>query len=157
MQMIEEQKGAFSAGKAFSAGLIKVGKTVFDRVNRYTEDSKRIAEEKGEAARVAQREKQAAADILKSKNISRDKLSISQIKTLLAPLKRQGDKALPTLKADLHKRLVEWEARGSQSVDEVVLSVVRAATTELQQAELAATEESDLVQDVEHPYSVEDV
>ena len=155
--MIEEQKGAFSAGKAFSAGLTRIGKTVFDRVNKHTEDSKRIAEEKGDAARVAQRTKQAAADILKSRNISKDKLTISQIKTMLAPLKRTGDKALPTLNADIHKRLVEWEARGSQSVDEVVLNSVRAATTELQQAELAATEESDLVQDVEHPHSVEDV
>ena len=32
MQMIEEQKGAFSAGKAFSSDLTKISKTVFDRV-----------------------------------------------------------------------------------------------------------------------------
>ena len=126
-------------------------------MNKHTEDSKRIAEEKGEAARVTQREKQAAADILKSQNISQNKLTVSQIKTLLGPLKRQGDKALPTLKADLLKRLVEWEARGSQSVDEVVLSAVRAAENELQQAELAASLEADQVQDVEPEYRVEDV
>ena len=72
-------------------------------------------------------------------------------------MKRQGDKALPTLKADLLNRLVEWEARGLQSVDEVVLSVVRAATNELQEAELAATQEADQVQEVEHQYRVEDV
>ena len=32
MQMIEEQKSAFSVGKAFSSGLTKIGKTVFHRV-----------------------------------------------------------------------------------------------------------------------------
>ena len=57
MQMIDDQKGAFSAGKAFSAGLTRIGKTVFDRVNKHTEDSKGIAKEKREVARVAQREK----------------------------------------------------------------------------------------------------
>ena len=100
------------------------------------------------------RNKQDAVDHLESLGVSRDKLIISQIKTLLAPLKRQGDKALPTLKVDLQRQLVEWEARGYQLVNKVVYGVVGAATNELQQAR---NEESELVEDVEHPYVIEQI
>ena len=57
MQMIEEQKGAFSAGKAFSSGLSKIVKTVFDRVNWNIQDMKRIAQKKENAAQMAMKKK----------------------------------------------------------------------------------------------------
>ena len=95
---------------------------------KHTEDNKRIAQEKEDAAQVVIKDKHTAAEHLRSLGISRDKLTIIQIKVMLAPLKRQGDNALPILKADLQKQLVEWEARKLQSVEDVVLSVVRVAT-----------------------------
>ena len=88
MQMIDEWKGAFSAWKASSSDLTQVGKSVFDRMNKHIEDKKRIAQDKGDAAQVALKNKRSAVDKLKSLGISRDKLTISHIKTLLAPLKR---------------------------------------------------------------------
>ena len=42
---------------------------------------------------------------------SPDKLTVAQIKVLLAPLKRRGDKALPSKKIELLTRLKEWEER----------------------------------------------
>ena len=89
MQMLEEQKGAFSVGKVFSSGLTRIGKTIFDRVNKHTEDSKRIAHEKGDAVRVALKDKWDATDNFRSLGISIDKLTIIQIRTLLAPSKNK--------------------------------------------------------------------
>ena len=54
----------------------------------------------------------------------------------------------------MQKRLVEWEARGSQSVDKIVLGVIRAAANELHEA---GNEEPELVEDVEHPYILEEI
>ena len=70
-------------------------------MNKHTEDNKRIAQEKGDVAQVTLNNKRAAADNLKFLGISADKPTISQIKMLLAPLNRQDDKALSTLKTDL--------------------------------------------------------
>ena len=57
MQMIEEQKGAFSAGKAFSSGLSRIIKTVFDRVNWNAQDMRWIAQKKEIAAQMAMKKK----------------------------------------------------------------------------------------------------
>ena len=74
----------------------------------------------------------------------RDKLTITQLKTRWVPLKQYEEKAVSTKKAELQRRLVEWEARGSLSVDKEVINVVRAATNELKQ-----TGNDESVEDVE--------
>ena len=52
-QMIDEQKGAFSVGKTFNADLLRIGKTVFDRVMKNIADMKQHAKKKGKSARLA--------------------------------------------------------------------------------------------------------
>ena len=39
-ERVKEQKGAFSAGKAFSSGLCEIGKPVFDIVNTNTTNTR---------------------------------------------------------------------------------------------------------------------
>ena len=117
-EMLKEQKGAFSAGKAFSVGLLRIGKTVFDRVTKHTDDMNVKQKKKSEAARLAMAELAQKAAEVKALGNTPDKLTITQIKTLLAPLKRKGDKALPTRKNELLTRLREWESREPLSAEE---------------------------------------
>ena len=63
--------------------------------------------------------------------LSRDKLTITQSKTLLAPLKQHGDKTVPPKKAELKRKLVEWDARESLLMTKEVINVVKATTNEL--------------------------
>ena len=142
-EQISEQKGAFSAGKAVNCGLFRIGQTVFDRIAQNTVNTKRIANEKGEAARVLLQTKVTAANELKAMGISRDKLTGAQLKILLAPLKRAGDRAMPTTKKDLYSRLVEWEARGGLSIEEEVAIVVRESDMELKMADNDSDEHDD--------------
>ena len=50
-------------------------------------------------------------------------LSIKQLKVLITPLKRKGDGAIPTVKAEIVSKLAELEARVMLSVEEVALEV----------------------------------
>ena len=72
--------------------------------------------EKGEAARLVLQAKVVAANEIKALGVTRDKLTVAQLKILLAPLKRIGDRAMPTKKQDLILRIIEWEARGGLSI-----------------------------------------
>ena len=47
-------------------------------------------------------------------------LNCTQLKILLAPLKRKGEK-IPTLKADLRLKLAEWDGRQGEVVTEEVV------------------------------------
>ena len=47
-------------------------------------------------------------------------LNCTQLKILLAPLKRKGEK-IPTLKADLRLKLAEWDGREGEVVTEAVV------------------------------------
>ena len=127
---ISEQKGAFSAGKAVNCGLFRIGQTVFERISQNTANTKKIANEKGEAARLLLQAKVTAANTIKALGIATDKLTVAQLKFLLAPLKRIGDRAMSTNKKDLNLRLIEWEARGGLSIEEEVAIVVKESVTE---------------------------
>ena len=74
--------------------------------------------------------KVTAANKIKALGIATDKLTVAQLKILLAPLKRIGDRAMPTNKKDLNLRLIEWEARGGLSIEEEVAIVVKESVTE---------------------------
>ena len=130
-ERMQEQKGHITAGKLFNSGLCRISKTVFDIVNKNKENIKKAAEEKGKAARIALQEKITKANAVRALGIERDKLTNAQLKTLLAPFKREGDAAIPTKKADLLRRLVEWEARGAIAVEEEVALVVAEVTNEM--------------------------
>ena len=132
-EMVQEQKGALSAGKAFNAGLCEIGKTVFDIVNSNTTNTRRLAKERGDEARLLHASKVAKANEIKELGKSPDKLTIHQLKTLLAPLKRTGDKGVPSRKSELLLKLIEWEARGALSMEEEVALVDTEVRFEFQQ------------------------
>ena len=115
-EMIQKQKGRFTAGKAFSAGLVRIGKTVFDRVTKHTEDAQKEADKKRKAVQLAMAAMISKSNEVKALGKSPDNWTIAQIKTVLAPLKRKGDKALPTKKNELLTRLREWESRDPLAV-----------------------------------------
>ena len=132
---MEEQIGAITAGRAFNDGLCHIGKTIFNRVNLYRVDSRRISWEKSDAVRqnmIVLREKTAK---IKALNKATDRLTIVQIKVLLAPCKRTGDKALPSKRDELLWLLVEWEARGKLLVEEEVDLVTVEAVSALKKPE----------------------
>ena len=145
-EMIQEQKGAVSAGKCVNAGVYRIGKTVFDLVNINTTKIKQVAREKGDAARVALLAKVEKAKQIRALGKPISALTIDQLKTLLAPLKRQGDPGLPTKKADIVRRLVEWEARGPLLVEEEVANVVATTASEMRAADCTNEEEDDTAQ-----------
>ena len=68
---------------------------------------KRIAQEKEDAAQITMNQKQDAADKMQLLGLSKDKLTITQLKTLLARLKQHWDKDVPTKKVELQQQLVE--------------------------------------------------
>ena len=129
-KMIDEQKGAFSAGKAFSVGLVRIGKTVFDRVTKHTEEMKKAEQKRNEAARLVMADMVKKANEVKALGKEANALTIAQIKVLLAPLKRKGDKALPSKKVDLLARLREWEGRGPLPAEEESLTTAEAEPAE---------------------------
>ena len=145
-EMIQEQKGAVSAGKCANLGIYRIGKTVFDLVNMNTTKIKLVAREKGDAARVALLAKVEKAKQIRALGKPISALTIDQLKTLLAPLKRQGDPGLPTKKADIVRRLVEWEARGPLLVEEEVANVVATTASEMRAADCTNEEEDDTAQ-----------
>ena len=49
-ERIKEQKGALSVGKEFNAGLIQIGKTVFDIINNNVTNTRRVTKEKSDEA-----------------------------------------------------------------------------------------------------------
>ena len=112
VDQVKEQKGAVSAGKVYDTGVVRIGKTIFDIVTDNTTDNKRIAKEKGDISRLACNVKVKSALEIKVLGKSPDKLTISQLKILLAPLKRKEDVAMPTNKSVLLETLVLWESRG---------------------------------------------
>ena len=71
-------------------------------------------------------------------------LSNEQIKLLLAPLKRKGDAAMPSRKADILRRLTAWEARRAIIVDEEVEMVVVEAESASKRADLENEDQSDI-------------
>ena len=130
-ERIKEQRGAVTAGKLFNAGACRIGKTVFDLVNANAENNRIAAKEKGDAARLVLLQKVDKANTIRALNKPNSQLNNEQLKILCAALKRDGDKAIPTLKADLLSRLREWEARGAVVVEEAVALVVAKAANEL--------------------------
>ena len=130
-ERIKEQRGAVTAGKLFNAGACRIGKIVFDLVNANAENNRIAAKEKGDAARLVLLQKVDKANTIRALNKPNSQLNNEQLKILCAALKRDGDKAIPTLKADLLSRLREWEARGAVVVEEAVALVVAKAANEL--------------------------
>ena len=130
-ERMKEQKGAVTAGNLFNSGAYRVGKDVFYLVNANAEKNRIAAKEKGDAARLVLLEKVEKADKIRALNLPNSQLNISQLKILVAALKRDGDKAIPAKKADLLIRLEESEARGAVAVEEAVALVVAKAANEL--------------------------
>ena len=149
VERIKEQKGAVSAGKLFNSGVCRIGKTVFDLVSQNATNNKKAAEEKGNAARTVLLAKVKKADEIKALGKPYASLNNEQIKLLLAPLKRKGDLAIPTRKADMLLRLTEWEARGPIVVEEEVAMVVAEAAVALRREDLTIDQQSDIQGDFE--------
>ena len=139
LERIEEQKGVFSAGKAFDCGLMRIGKTVFNRVTKNMGDVRQNAADKIQKERLALVALIAKANEIRSLGKSPDKLTVAQIKVLLAPLKRRGDKALPSKKIELLTRLTEWEER-APLLEEAEIDAVVAEGKEQEQAAAAAND-----------------
>ena len=119
---------------------------MFDLVNINTTKIKQVAREKGDAARVALLAKLEKAEQIRALGNPISALTIEQLKALLAPLKRQGDPGLPTKKADIVRRLVEWEARGPLLVEEEVANVVATTASKMRAADCTNEEEDDTAQ-----------
>ena len=86
-------------------------------------NTSRIEKQKGEEARLVHVSKVAKSNEVKALGKTSDKLTMAQIKLLLVPLKRPGDKVLPNKKSELLLKLIEWEAQGALTVDEEVALV----------------------------------
>ena len=143
-ERIKDQKGAVTAGKLFNVGVCRIGRTVFDLVNENATNVKKQAEEKGKAAREALEEKIRKANEVKALQKAPDKLTNAQLRTLLAPLKRHGDAALPSKKDDLLRRLTEWTARGPLQIEEEVAVVMATAASEMREQDRKNEEDDEI-------------
>ena len=83
--MIKKQKGAILAGKITNVGLYQTGKMVFHLVNTKNTNSKNIAKEKGEAARLDMLANVTKANKIKALGKAPSSLNIEQLKVLLGP------------------------------------------------------------------------
>ena len=106
-----------TAGRAFRGGTCRLGHSIFEVVQENKEKQNKIERLKSQKARQAHQKKLEAAATVKALGKESSQLSVAQLKTLLAPLKCKGDKAIPTRKADLLTRLMEWESRGGLLVN----------------------------------------
>ena len=138
-ERIDEQKGAVTAGKLFNAGTCRIGQTVFDLVNKNTNNIKKAAEGKGRAAKAALLDKIQKAATIRQLGKQHESLTVKELLILIAPFKRDGDKKVPSKKAELIARLREWEARGAVEVEEEVAIVVANAATEIRNESNAST------------------
>ena len=95
---------------------------IFDIFIDNNTDNKCIAKEKGDIIRSAYNAKVKSALEIKALGKSTNKLTIPQLKILLAPLKRKECGAIPTKRAVFLEILVLWESRewGLPVDDEVV-------------------------------------
>ena len=93
---------------SWSIFLCCIDKTTFDLVNENATNQKAAAKEKGDTERTILLAKIAKTDKVKALGKRNTELTIEQLKTLLAPLKWQGGKKMPTRKADMMKHLEEW-------------------------------------------------
>ena len=71
---------------------------------------------------------------------SYEKLTIKELQILIASLKRDGDKKVPSKKNELITRLSEWEARGVVVVEDKVAIVVVNAASKIRNESLQDTE-----------------
>ena len=78
---------------------------------------------KGEEAWAEHVEKQAKETEVRSLGKTLDKITISQFKVFIAPLKRKEDRVISKTKALLIAKLVKWEERGMLTVREEVALV----------------------------------
>ena len=85
-----------TAGRAFRGGTCRLGRSVFEVVQENKEKQDKIEQQKSQKARQVHKKKLEAAAAVKALDKESSQLSVAQLKTLLAPLKRKGDKAIPT-------------------------------------------------------------
>ena len=83
------------------------------------------------------------ADEIKALGKAPEKLTNAQLKILLAPLKRNGDDAIPSKKEDLLRRLTEWTARGPLQIEEEVAVVMATAASEMREQDRKNEEDDD--------------
>ena len=102
-----------------------MGQTVFDVVKENRDKRTQIDQAKIGKAREVFNKKVAAAATIKALGKPVTDLTVTQLKILLAPLKRKGDTALPSKRADVLTRLAQWESRGALPVEEELDIVVR--------------------------------
>ena len=129
-QKIGEQKGAVSAGKAFGAGTVRLGKMIFDLVSAGKTENRRIMNEKVAKARQDHKKKQAAASVILALGKHPRELTVAQLKVLLGALKRPDDGAVPIQKRVMLEKLEEWGRRGSLTEEEEVAMVETVFATE---------------------------
>ena len=114
-----------TAGRAFKGGTCRLGQTIFDVVKENRDKRTQIDQAKIGKAREVFNKKVAAAATIKALGKPVTDLTVMQLKILLAPLKRKGDTAMPSKRADVLTRLAQWESRGALPVEEELDIVVR--------------------------------
>ena len=85
----------------------------FDLVNQNAEINRIAAKEKGKATKPVLLEKVEKENQIRELNKPNSQLNNKQLTILVAVIKKDGYKAIPTKKADLLSRLIKWEARGA--------------------------------------------
>ena len=121
-EFVEEMKKlkGLSTGKIFKLGKCRIGETVFQVVKENAAQKNREIREKQAKQTSSHLAKVQAAEEVRALNKPILSLNCMQLKILLAPLKRKGEK-IPTLKADLRLKLAEWDGREGEVVTEAVV------------------------------------
>ena len=111
--------GKVSVGNVFNCGTVRVGQTLLDlhleNLDNHNTD-KRMVMDVGRVVWVANRSI-ANAIIIATPNVS--KLSNAKLKILLLPLKLKEDEAMPTKKANMLLKYMEWKDRPSPGFEMV--------------------------------------
>ena len=81
--MIDEKKEAVSSGKAWGAGICRIGETILQAVVQSATNTKQIAKEKGDEARLLMQSKVAKADKVRALGKSPEKITFAQLKSKL--------------------------------------------------------------------------
>ena len=114
-----QQMTKLSASNVFNCGTVRVGQTLLDlhleNLDNHNTEKRRMME----VDRVVWVTNRAAADAITITTPDVSKLSNAKLKILLLPLKLKEDGAMPTKKADMLLKYMEWKDRPSPGFEMV--------------------------------------
>ena len=116
-----------TAGRCFKSGTCRLGQTVFDVVRENKAKRNAIDAAKSNKDREECIKKAAAAAVIRALGKPNKDLTVNQLKVLLAALKRKGDAAIPSRRAEILLRLSHAESRvplAEQAAEEAVVDAV---------------------------------